>query len=280
MVSEHASPKVVPPTAPRRRRAGAHRKTPPHGLQGNAAVVALAAGAAISAASAGGAAAAQPTESGENVILLATDDPATAADPAPARAAEATPSAPVAGSIAESDAEGGVEGTFADVLHTGTQLNEQREIAEEEARRPQVALPAVGSFTSGFGPRWGSFHAGIDIANAIGTPIYAATDGVVIDSGPASGYGNWIRVMSPDGVMTVYGHQEANHVEVGDRVMAGQQIGEMGNRGFSTGPHLHFEVWLDDGGRVVDPLPWLAENGITLDGGTSSLAEAAEAVLD
>ncbi|NLF90190.1 MAG: M23 family metallopeptidase, partial [Corynebacterium marinum] len=69
-----------------------------------------------------------------------------------------------------------------------------------------VVSPAQGTFTSGYGMRWGTLHAGIDIANAIGTPILAIMDGTVIDSGPASGYGNWIRIQHSDGSVSVYGH--------------------------------------------------------------------------
>ena len=66
-----------------------------------------------------------------------------------------------------------------------------------------VALPASGALTSGFGPRWGSFHSGIDIANALGTPIYSVMAGTVIDSGPAQGYGQWIRIRHDDGSISV-----------------------------------------------------------------------------
>lgn len=126
-----------------------------------------------------------------------------------------------------------------------------------------VALPASGVFTSGFGPRWGSFHSGIDIANAVGTPIYAAMAGTVIDSGPAQGYGNWIRIRHGDGSITVYGHMQTLGVSVGQRVAAGEYIAGMGSLGFSTGSHLHFEIW-PDGANAVDPQAWLASHGIYL----------------
>lgn len=126
-----------------------------------------------------------------------------------------------------------------------------------------VALPASGVFTSGFGPRWGSFHSGIDIANAVGTPIYAAMAGTVIDSGPAQGYGNWIRIRHDDGSVTVYGHMQTLGVSVGQRVAAGEYIAGMGSLGFSTGSHLHFEIW-PDGANAVDPQAWLASHGIYL----------------
>lgn len=103
-------------------------------------------------------------------------------------------------------------------------------------------LPARGTFTSGFGQRWGTFHAGIDIAAPIGSPIYAITDGTVIDAGPAQGFGLWVRIRHDDGTVSVYGHMYDFFVSVGERVRTGQQIARVGNRGDSTGPHLHFEI--------------------------------------
>ncbi len=131
--------------------------------------------------------------------------------------------------------------------------------------------PAIGTFTSGFGGRWGAMHYGVDIANAIGTPIYAVTDGVVEDAGPASGFGLWVVLRHPDGSHSVYGHVNRMFVKVGDKVKAGEQIAEIGNRGQSTGPHLHFEIWQPDGTKI-NPLPWLAEHGIDIgkDPGTNA----------
>src|SRR5699024_6207700 len=103
-------------------------------------------------------------------------------------------------------------------------------------------VPTTGTCTSGYGPRNGEMHRGQDIAAPIRTPILAAHTGTVIDSGPASGYGLWVRVEHPGGVVTVYGHNNVNHVRVGDRVQAGQVIAEVGNRGESTGAHLHFQI--------------------------------------
>ncbi|USX52551.1 M23 family metallopeptidase [Lentzea sp. HUAS12] len=135
--------------------------------------------------------------------------------------------------------------------------------AEEEAKRPKVVRPAQGSFTSGFGARWGTSHNGVDIANAIGTPIVAVMDGTVIEAGPASGFGLWVRVQHEDGTITVYGHMNTIDVPQGAKVKAGQQIATIGNRGQSTGPHLHFEVWVA-GGQKINPVGWLAERGVTL----------------
>ena len=139
-----------------------------------------------------------------------------------------------------------------------------QERAEREARlqRPLFVMPTRGSFTSGFGYRWGVLHGGIDLANSIGTPILAAADGVVIDAGPTAGYGTWVKLRHSDGTVTLYGHISAVLVDIGQRVWAGDQIATMGNRGNSTGPHLHFEVLLNGTDRV-DPVGWLAKRGVS-----------------
>ncbi|WP_246842932.1 M23 family metallopeptidase [Allokutzneria sp. NRRL B-24872] len=138
-----------------------------------------------------------------------------------------------------------------------------KKAAEEKKNsvRGAFAKPAEGRLTSGFGARWGTTHRGIDIANAIGTPIRAAAAGVVIDAGPASGFGLWVRVQHEDGTITTYGHMNTITTRLGAKVSAGEQIATIGNRGQSTGPHLHFEVKLP-GGRDVDPIGWLAQRGI------------------
>ena len=138
------------------------------------------------------------------------------------------------------------------------------ERAEREARlaRPTYVMPAHGVWTSGFGYRWGVLHAGIDIANSIGTPIVAAADGVVTDAGPTAGFGAWVKIRHADGTVTLYGHVNTWLVSVGQRVMAGDQIATIGNRGQSTGPHLHFSV-LKNGTDYIDPVPWLAAKGLS-----------------
>ncbi|MGV0745111.1 M23 family metallopeptidase [Mycolicibacterium sp. XJ870] len=139
-----------------------------------------------------------------------------------------------------------------------------QERAEREARlsRPLFVMPTKGVWTSGFGYRWGVLHGGIDIAGPIGTPIYAASDGVVIDVGPTAGYGAWVKLRHSDGTVTLYGHINTWLVSVGERVMAGDQIATMGNRGNSTGPHLHFEV-MPNGSSRIDPTGWLAKRGLS-----------------
>jgi murein DD-endopeptidase MepM/ murein hydrolase activator NlpD len=143
----------------------------------------------------------------------------------------------------------------------GQRLGNERVAQQVEASRAQFVLPTKGVFTSGYGGRWGVFHYGIDLANSIGTPIVAAADGVVAESGPASGFGLWIRVRHPDGTTTVYGHINRSLVVEGQKVRAGQEIAEMGNRGNSTGPHLHFEVW-NAAGQKINPIIWLHQHGI------------------
>src|SRR5699024_3185126 len=107
-------------------------------------------------------------------------------------------------------------------------------------------------------------HRGTDMAAPVGTPIYAFADGVVTESGPASGFGNWV-VIDHQGegddemFSTVYGHMPADEIKVkaGDPVKAGQHIAGVGNQGESSGPHLHFEVWPGGryGGQDTNPDP-------------------------
>jgi murein DD-endopeptidase MepM/ murein hydrolase activator NlpD len=119
----------------------------------------------------------------------------------------------------------------------------------------------AGRVTSGFGSRWGRAHQGLDIAAPVGTPIRAPLAGTVIESGPASGFGLWVRVRHDDGTVTVYGHINRSLVREGQRVAAGEQIAEVGNRGHSTGPHLHIEV-ITPNGNKINPRPWLDQHAI------------------
>jgi murein DD-endopeptidase MepM/ murein hydrolase activator NlpD len=148
-------------------------------------------------------------------------------------------------------------------LAKGVAFAQERAQREARLQQPLFVMPTKGIFTSGFGYRWGVLHAGIDLANSIGTPIRAVSDGVVIDAGPTAGYGMWVKLRHADGTVTLYGHVNTTTVSVGERVMAGDQIATMGNRGNSTGPHLHFEVLLG-GTQRVDPVPWLAKRGLSV----------------
>ncbi len=118
--------------------------------------------------------------------------------------------------------------------------------------------PADGVFTSGYGWRWGRIHAGIDIAAPVGTPILAAASGVIeYASWNDGGYGNMIDIRHADGTITRYAHMNELYVKEGQTVSQGQTIGAMGSTGFSTGPHLHFEI-RPNGGSAIDPMAFLA----------------------
>jgi murein DD-endopeptidase MepM/ murein hydrolase activator NlpD len=118
--------------------------------------------------------------------------------------------------------------------------------------------PAEGTLTSGFGWRWGRVHQGIDIAAPTGTPILAAASGTVDYAGwNDGGYGNMVDIRHDDGTITRYGHLSAIYVKTGQPINQAQVIAAMGSTGFSTGPHLHFEI-RPGGGRAVDPMSFLA----------------------
>ncbi|MEX5717932.1 M23 family metallopeptidase [Geodermatophilus maliterrae] len=136
--------------------------------------------------------------------------------------------------------------------------------AAAEAARPKTVLPVDGArFTSGFGSRWGTFHYGIDLAAPMRTPEMAAADGVVVRAGAASGFGLAVYVLHETGDVTVYGHMDEILVEPGQYVEADETIALLGNRGQSTGPHLHFEVHEGGmNGQRIDPVDWLAERGV------------------
>ena len=125
-----------------------------------------------------------------------------------------------------------------------------------------LSAPISGArLTSGFGPRvhpiYGTvrMHDGIDYAAPTGTPVRAAADGTVAAAGPRGGYGNATLVDHGGGLATLAAHQSALYVTAGQAVLRGEVIGAVGSTGFSTGPHLHFEVRV--GGTPVDPLQYL-----------------------
>jgi murein DD-endopeptidase MepM/ murein hydrolase activator NlpD len=140
----------------------------------------------------------------------------------------------------------------------------EAEAAAAEAARPKTVLPVKGArLTSGYGSRWGTFHYGIDLAAPMRTPEYAAADGVVLRAGSASGFGLAVYILHENGDVTVYGHMDSILVEPGQYVEAGETIALLGNRGQSTGPHLHFEVHQggEDGPRI-NPVTWLNARGV------------------
>jgi murein DD-endopeptidase MepM/ murein hydrolase activator NlpD len=125
---------------------------------------------------------------------------------------------------------------------------------------------SAGAITQGFGPStlvlepplgpYAHFHTGIDIAASPGTVVMAAADGVVVAIAHSSiGYGNYVIVAHGGGIMTLYAHLLQTEVQFGDRVMRGQRIGLEGATGLATGPHVHFELRVNN--QVVDPMQYL-----------------------
>jgi murein DD-endopeptidase MepM/ murein hydrolase activator NlpD len=137
--------------------------------------------------------------------------------------------------------------------------------ASRAARAPKTVLPTDGRLTTCFCMRWGQMHYGLDLAAPLGTPIYAAADGVVLKAGRASGFGNAVYIQDADGNVHIYGHMRYYDVAAGDIVHAGDQIAKVGNEGHSTGPHLHYEIHRGGmEGRPMDPQDWLAERGVNV----------------
>ncbi len=130
-------------------------------------------------------------------------------------------------------------------------------LAEESKTFKGYIWPAKGVFTSGYGWRWGRMHKGIDIAAPIGTPIVAAADGKIVSAGwNSGGYGNLVKIKHFDGSISFYAHNSKIMVRNGQWVKQGQQIAKMGSTGFSTGPHLHFEIRVK-GTKAVNPVALL-----------------------
>ncbi|WP_330291053.1 M23 family metallopeptidase [Streptomyces sp. NBC_00576] len=123
------------------------------------------------------------------------------------------------------------------------------------------SCPTAGTVTQG----WSSGHDGVDIANSRGTAIYATGSGTVIASGPASGYGQWIRIRHDDGSITEYGHMYERLVSVNQRVSGGQHIARMGSEGDSSGNHLHLRTYASaSASRGMNPVDYLSARGVSL----------------
>lgn len=121
--------------------------------------------------------------------------------------------------------------------------------------------PTTGSISSGFGwrnaPMEGASetHQGIDIASNIGVPVVATADGKVVKSGWAAGYGNIVQIDHGNGIETIYGHNSQLVVTTDQSVKKGQLIAYVGSTGVSTGPHVHYEVRVNN--SAVDPMKYL-----------------------
>jgi murein DD-endopeptidase MepM/ murein hydrolase activator NlpD len=139
------------------------------------------------------------------------------------------------------------------------QLLKEREVVQQAL--PYYWPLAGGHFTSFFGGRISpfghsrDFHTGVDLADATGTPIYAAADGRVVSCGYSGGYGLSAKISHPYGFQTLYGHMSSLYATCGSYVRKGQMIGRVGATGRATGPHLHYEVRIND--HPVNPMPYL-----------------------
>jgi murein DD-endopeptidase MepM/ murein hydrolase activator NlpD len=120
-----------------------------------------------------------------------------------------------------------------------------------------LAMPLKTSFryTSNFGRRWNRAHEGIDMAGATGSPVYATAEGTVVYAGWQNGYGKLIRIKHDFGIETRFAHLSDIKVSVGQKVSRGDRIGDMGNTGRSTGPHLHYEVRTN--GTATNPMTFM-----------------------
>ena len=169
--------------------------------------------------------------------------------------------------VADASFSGGVDvaGARSEISQAEAQARLSEIAASRAAREPDFVVPTDGRLTTCFCQRWGTMHWGIDLAAPLGTPIYSASDGLVLRAGPASGYGNAVYIQDADGNVAIYGHMKYYNVEAGDVVSAGEQIAKVGNQGQSTGPHLHFEIHRGGmNGKPIDPEEWLGERGLSV----------------
>lgn len=122
-------------------------------------------------------------------------------------------------------------------------------------------IPTEGFISSSFGSRLSpftslpDFHQGIDISGNYGTPVIATAQGKISMAGYFGSFGQTIQITHENGITTLFGHLAKIYVKLGDEVVRGQKIGLMGNTGMSTGPHLHYEVRINE--QPVNPKPYL-----------------------
>ena len=193
-------------------------------------------------------------------VAVATGQPHSEAALRPA-AAVATPGSQAAGLVATTSASlPGATRVLRDLM-VRTPHKSGSHASRSQHRQPlhRWVRPDSGPLTSPFGYRWGTLHPGDDLAGPYGSPILAATDGCIESASYDGGYGNRILMRDWDGTETLYGHMSA-FVRTSGCVTAGTVIGREGSTGYSTGPHLHFEVHVN--GVAIDPLPFMAARGV------------------
>jgi murein DD-endopeptidase MepM/ murein hydrolase activator NlpD len=144
----------------------------------------------------------------------------------------------------------------ADRLRDEILANQAKRAVENLGKSAQGFIwPLNGPITSGYGPRWGRMHTGIDIDGFSGQPIVASKGGNVILASSYSGYGNAVIIDHGGGVATLYAHMSSFAVSAGGSVSQGQIVGNVGCTGSCTGDHLHFEVRVN--GSHTNPLTYL-----------------------
>lgn len=158
-----------------------------------------------------------------------------------------------------------VKQTGSDVMNNFEEISKYIKEQRDIFRSTPLDMPTQGRITSFFGHRKdpfeqeeGEFHHGLDIANALGTPVKTTADGIVQVAGWHGGYGRLIIIDHGRGFKTYYGHNSRLLVEPGSKVKRGQVIAYMGTSGHSTGYHLHYEVW--ENGRLVNPMKFVKAN--------------------
>ncbi|CAN7348995.1 MULTISPECIES: M23 family metallopeptidase [unclassified Phenylobacterium] len=165
-----------------------------------------------------------------------------------------------------------VDEDFAErIQHAATNLSEAGALVDAAAKLPFARPTTAAAQTSSYGVRFDpftrrpAFHSGLDFAGPTNTPIYSTAPGVVSFTGVRSGYGNTIEIDHGRGFKTRYAHLQAIGVRPGERVTVGSRIGGMGSTGRSTGPHLHYEVWVN--GRAQNPSRFVKAGDYVLQGG-------------
>lgn len=157
-----------------------------------------------------------------------------------------------------SEALDNIEKNMAQRKQSLEELHQQMAVKQAELAMTPSIWPTSGDISSPYGLRWNGtdFHPGIDIANDVGTPIVATADGRVTAAGwNSGGYGNMVDIDHGNGIMTRYGHAAQVVVRIGQQVKRGQVIAYMGSTGFSTGPHVHYEIRIN--GQAVNPARYL-----------------------
>ena len=181
------------------------------------------------------------------------------------------PEEPMSGLGGELPLQSGLDSLSAQFDRQEAQLdvleNLLRDRTIDNALLPSGMPVTHGYIASGYGERSDPFnghqaiHLGLDFAAPEGTPVTAVADGVVTFAGVRSGYGNVVEIDHGNGYMTRYAHNSKIDAELGARVRAGDDIAKVGSTGRSTGPHCHFEVWLN--GRAVNPMAYVKSKRAT-----------------